>query len=313
VQPRPLSLNEAVRGMEGLLRPLLGKGVQLQLSLSEDLPPVLADLSQLEQVLLNLAVNARDAMPSGGTLTFRTRRGPDDWQHPGQSFALLSVEDTGTGMSEEVRERIFEPFFTTKPTGHGTGLGLAVVKAVVGQAGGQVQVESTPGQGTQFHVLWPLATAPAEPRALPPRTQALPLLGPPGSTVLLVEDDPAVRRSVKRVLEAGGVSVLAVSRAQEALVEAERMAGRLDLVLTDVGMPQLSGWDLAAKLCERYPDLPVLVMSGFSEVLRDPALREDACLAGILDKPFTPEALRESVARALGRPRPTAARRAGQA
>ncbi len=292
VAPLPLDLNEVVRRAEKLLRRVLGEDVALRVELAPDPWPVMADPGQLEQVLLNLAVNARDAMPRGGTLTITTGRateagGPGE---PARDWVCLAVRDTGVGLSHEAQAHLFEPFFTTKGPGKGTGLGLATVYGIVAQAGGRLRVRSAPGQGAEFEVRLPRGrqgAAPVEaPAPAPPRGGT--------ETVLVVEDDPAVRAVTARALRAGGYRVLAAAHGEEALELAAREPGPIHLVVTDVVMPGLDGRAVVEALQARRPGLPALFVSGYSHDIISHHGALDSGLA-FLPKPFTDELLLERV------------------
>ena len=284
-----LDLAELVRETGALLRPLLPSSIAIVL----DAPTptwVCADRSALEQLLMTLALNARDAMPDGGTLEVRVAARPSDAEGAGDAgAALLRVRDTGIGMPPAVRAHLFEPFFTTKPAG--TGLGLAAVYGIVRQARGAISVDSAEGVGTTFSVRLPLAAAP-EDRVEP--TAA------PSATVVLAEDEEAVRVSVQRLLERAGHTVLAVSDGGAALRLLLERDGRADLLLTDATMPVLGGRELARRVAERWPRLPVVLMSGYTEwdESRDRP-GELASVRALLEKPFTAERLRAVVAEAL--------------
>ena len=266
---RPVSLNGVVRDMERLLRRLIGEDVELSLRLEPRLGTLLADPTQLEQVIVNLAVNARDAMPEGGLLEIETLNVERAADAPpplpgaplGRSVGLL-LRDTGIGMSPEVQSRIFEPFFSTKPLGEGSGLGLATVYGIVSQSGGQIELESEPGRGTTFFVFFPrvdaLPQAEIAAAAAPRRERR-------SETVLLAEDDPAVRETLRRSLEARGFEVLAAEHGEEALALCRGHAGPIHLVLTDVVMPRIGGRELAARLRAERPGIRVLYLSGYSE------------------------------------------------
>jgi CheY-like chemotaxis protein len=271
-----------------MLRTVVGEDVGMSLSIAEDLEPVKADRGQIEQVVLNLAVNARDAMPHGGALEIALRRDPTR-----AGGVALSVRDTGVGMDECTRSRIFEPFFTTKAPGKGTGLGLATVYGIVTQSGGTVEVESAPGAGTRFVVWLPfcLETTPPE----RPAEESVDFSG--SATVLLVEDEEVVRRLTARILEEQGYLVLPAANAVEALDLAERHR-EVDLVVTDVVMPGTRGPDLVSRLLAVRPELKVLYVSGYAA--------DSLGLGGILDpdtpflaKPFTATALTRRVREVL--------------
>ncbi len=301
IQPRVINLNDLVQDMRVLLRRVVGEHIELSFSLSPELGNVKADPGQIEQVILNLAVNARDAMPEGGRLTLATAN--VEWEEeaaePGAETCrgrcvLLAVEDTGCGMDEATRQRIFEPFFTTKPLGRGAGLGLATVHGIVRQHGGVVRVASAPGQGTTFRIYLPRVD---EPVCLRSET---PAAGLPGGleTILLVEDEAGVRRLVRRSLEQLGYRVLEAGEPLEALALSERTAGPIDLLVTDVVMPQMSGRQLAERVQAQRPGTKVLFLSGYDD---EPIARAGVLEPGLqfLAKPFTLEALARKVREAL--------------
>lgn len=251
-----------------MLRRLLGEHIQIQVRLETGLPPVTADRAQMDQVLLNLAVNARDAMPGGGKLTIETASVmiDDDYivAHPAQRagpHVTLTVSDTGQGMSEEVLEHIFEPFFTTKPAGSGTGLGLATVHGIVQQSGGHIRVYSEPGHGTVFKVYLPQAdgsavVAPAGPPSLP--------LAHGRGRILLVEDELPVRRATSRILRSAGFEVLEAGDGHAALAVAREEQADFDMILTDMVMPRMTGAELVRQIRRIRPALRALVMSGYA-------------------------------------------------
>jgi two-component system cell cycle sensor histidine kinase/response regulator CckA len=299
LRPQVLDVDTVVAGMEPVLHRILGEECRLELRLDRAPKTVVADAGQLEQVLLNLAINARDAMGPGGTLSVETglveltetyaRQRPGVSLQPGR-YASLVVTDTGHGMDRETMSHLFEPFFTTKPVGQGTGLGLSVVYGIVKQSAGYVWVYSEPGQGTSFKVYLPLAESLAGSAAEAPRRART----KSGETILVVEDDPEVRRQVVRGLEEEGYRVAQAEHGAEALDLARRADGTLDLVVSDVSMPTMPGRELAQRLTELHPDLPVLFISGYPGA--------DVVQRGLLDpgrpfiqKPFTPEALAEKV------------------
>jgi signal transduction histidine kinase/ActR/RegA family two-component response regulator len=292
LRPVDLDLNAVVDDIQKMLRRLIGEQIELVVQLAPDLARVRADRSQVEQVLVNLVVNARDAMPRGGRVTIHTRNAEG-------ARAAVSVEDTGEGIAPEMLDRIFEPFFTTKPLGRGTGLGLATVYGIVKQSGGDIQVESVPARGSRFTVLLPAAPAGAPAAGVPaPEPARLPSVRPTGATVLIVEDDPGVRAFAVQVLRDAGSTVFEAENAAEALAIAAVESRPLDLLLTDVVLPGIDGADLAARLRGLRPGLRVLFMSGYTpeEIVVTAALGSDDQL---LRKPFLPAALRERVAQAL--------------
>jgi len=263
--PRVLDLAEVIRSMSGLLRRMLGEDVLVTVQAGPGLGPVRADVGLLEQVVMNLAVNARDAMPEGGRLTFtlanvEVEASSGDPLPPG-AYVALTVTDEGVGMDADTRARVFEPFFTTKPPGKGTGLGLATVYGIVTQSGGDIRVESAPGKGATFRILLPRVEAPTD--ATP---QAAPTPLPRGTeTLLLVEDEDAVRRLAVIALSRLGYTVLEAPDADTAMGIFEGYVGPLDLLVTDVIMPGLSGPRLAERLRAARPELRVLYLSGYAQ------------------------------------------------
>jgi signal transduction histidine kinase len=292
-----IDLNEAVRGVEPMLRRLLTEDIAFVLELAPGLDHVKADRGQLEQVLVNLAVNARDAMPHGGTLTITTKKAQPTEDVPLAAVAL-TVGDTGTGIAPELQERIFEPFFTTKPAGKGTGLGLSTVYGIVTQSGGRVSVQSTPGVGATFTVVLPRhEQAPVAPRAPAPlRARAV-----GQEAVLVVEDDEFVREIARRVLAEAGYTVHTAASAEEALQRFETPTEPLSLVLSDVVMPGLSGPALVERLKRARPSLRALFMSGYPD---DEIIQHGgpASHGPLIAKPLTPSVLLQQVALALGVP-----------
>ncbi|HET7463630.1 MAG TPA: PAS domain S-box protein [Longimicrobium sp.] len=302
LQPRVLDLNDVVQEMERMLRRLIGEDVELVTRLSPGVAQVRADPGQVEQVVLNLAVNARDAMPGGGKLIVETAdaelgdetKRAHPYVVPGR-YVMLCVSDTGQGMDPETRERAFEPFFTTKPAGRGTGLGLSTVYGIVKQSGGFIWLDSELGRGTRVRIYLPPAAAPAPPPATAPR----PVEHRRGEgTVLLAEDEVTVRRLAVRVLQRGGFAVLEAADGEEALTVAREYAGSIDLLVTDLVMPRMGGRDLAARLRGVRPQVPVVYVSGYAEE----AVQRDGVLdpgARFLPKPFTAEQLLDAVHAAL--------------
>ncbi|MBN1527501.1 MAG: response regulator [Thermoleophilaceae bacterium] len=302
LQPVPLSLNQVVAGLEKMLRRILGEGIDLVQVLSPDLGTVRADPGQMEQVLMNLVVNARDAMPEGGKLTIETRSVEIDEEYaarhvtvtPG-SYVQLAVTDTGCGMDREVKARLFEPFFTTKGIGKGTGLGLPTVYGIVKQSGGNIWVYSEPGRGTTFKVYLPrvfeAAVGSTPPPASPRRVTGT-------ETILVVEDEAALREVARRALDAAGCKVLTARNGEEALAVAAQHAAEIHLLLTDVVMPRMGGRILAERLTAARPGLRVLFTSGYT----DNAIVHHGVLdAGthFLAKPFTATELTRKVREVL--------------
>jgi len=286
-----VDLNRIVRHMDDMLRRLIGPEIRLQVSLAPELSPINGDESQIGQVLMNLTVNARDAMPKGGTLTIETANVELGAEHleviPGP-HVMLSVSDTGLGMTAEVRDRLFEPFFTTKEAGHGTGLGLSMVQAIVRQCGGHIVVDSAPGTGTKFLAYFPrLAQAAATPAApLPPRG-ATTVRGE--GVILLVEDDVSVRRLVVAELTRRGFSVIEAEDGRAALELFRRDMDLIDIVVTDIVMPRMNGADLAKEIEKIRPGQRVLFISGHPE--RAGAGLDPTGVTNLLMKPFTADTL----------------------
>ncbi|WP_030440333.1 hybrid sensor histidine kinase/response regulator [Actinoplanes subtropicus] len=306
VRPRPLSLNDVVTDIEQMLRRSIGEHITLDVRLESGLPSITADPGQLDQVLVNLAVNARDAMPRGGTLTIETGGLTVDRDYAAARphlrtgrYVRLRVSDTGTGMPPEVIERAFEPFYTTKPAGKGTGLGLATVYGIITAAGGDLGIYSEPGLGTTFTILMP--TTDAEPAA--PDEPAEP--PPPDcrhGTILAVEDEPALRDVLRRVLAGAGHEVLIAADGPAALSLAQQHPGPIDVLLTDVVMPHMLGRDLAERFLALSPGTSVLFMSGYAR----PALDSQGTLdpdVTLVEKPFSKSQLLAAVQRALEHPR----------
>jgi PAS domain S-box-containing protein len=295
--PRVLDLNALLRDLEKNLLPLIGEDVELRTVLEPALGRVKVDPGQMHQVILNLAVNARDAMPQGGQLTLATANVELDeaFAHnhaeiaPG-SYVLLAVSDTGYGMSAEVQAHLFEPFFTTKEVGKGTGLGLSTVYGIVKQSGGHVEAESAPGRGSTFKIYLPRV----QETSSPSQTRAVSVWPGGSETVFVVEDEVMVRDFTCRVLRESGYTVLAAASGDLALRETARQKGPIHLLVTDVVMPGMSGRDLAERLALQHPRLRVLYLSGYTD---DAILRHGVVATGaaFLQKPFTPEALARKV------------------
>ena len=303
VAPVALDLNDVVKGSEALLRRALGEDVELAVELQPALWTTFCDPGQVEQVLLNLAVNARDAMPRGGKLTIETRNTAISGVEAARGFALppgewvrLLVRDSGSGMSADVKAHLFEPFFTTKPHGKGTGLGLATVHGIVHQSGGHVKVVSEPNQGTTFDVAFPRRSGPAPKIAEPPRAL---VVGGGTETVLVVEDDDAVRGLAVRTLRANGYDVVIAADGREVRDLSDEQVARLQLLLTDVIMPGLNGREVAEELRRRRPGLPVLYVSGYAADAFEGASADDS--SGFLAKPFTAPTLLGRVREVLDR------------
>ena len=302
LEPRVIDLNETVGNLENMLRRLIGEDVELVTRLEPRLGLVRADPGQLEQVILNLAVNSRDAMPEGGTLTIQTATAVlrdalsiGRAAVPAGDYSVLEVRDTGSGMDPATHARIFEPFFTTKEKGKGTGLGLATAYGIVKQSGGYIFCESAAGSGTSFRIYLPRYSGARE---VPPPSHARPSRTAAGGdrTVLLVEDEDGVRKLSRRLLEADGFRVLEASGGEQALALVRSHPGPIHLLLTDVVMPGLKGPEVARRVSRIRPDIKVLYMSGYANV-EVPDLGTGALL---LQKPFTPEGLAAKIEEALG-------------
>ncbi len=309
VQPRPLNLNEVIASVAELLIRTLGEHVMLKTDLAERLCAVLADPGQIEQILVNLAVNARDAMPSGGTLVVQTTTADIDETHaaarvglPPGRYACMKIGDTGVGMPGDVIDRAFEPFFTTKAEGAGTGLGLATVYGIVTQARGYVQIYSEQGIGTTFTILLPATghVVRAEPAVAP-----TPAAGA-GETVLILEDEPAMRDVTQRILSRNGYHVLAAANGQEAIDIVVSHPGDIDVLLTDVIMPHMLGKEAAERIRALRPGVKVLFMSGHTHGLLN---TQGVVEAGVnlLEKPFTGAALLTSLGQVIASGNPAQA------
>ncbi len=298
-----LDLNSVISGVEQLLQRLIGEDIALHAVLDGGVGPVEADRAQMEQVLVNLAANARDAMPCGGSLEIRTANATVDdafvCDHPGTrlrqgSYARMAVTDTGCGMDAETRARAFEPFFTSKPVGQGTGLGLSIVYGIVTQAGGDVMLTSAVGEGTRVEVLLPVAQKPAAMEAI--AKGKAPARG--NEIVLVVEDEDSVRNLIRAVLTDLGYTVLGCSEPLAAIALCERLKEKIDLLVTDVILPHMDGVKLAGLITMNRPEMRVLYLSGYApESFSERRLE----LAGnaFLGKPFTPATLADTIRAAL--------------
>ncbi len=269
MQPKVADLNRIISGIEKMLRRLIGEDITLVTLLADDLYPVLIDAGQLEQVIMNLAVNARDAMPTGGRLSIETSNVElDDScvdQHPAVvpgSYAMIAMSDTGCGMDQQTKEHIFEPFFTTKEAGKGTGLGLATVYGIVRQSHGYIWVYSEPGLGTTFKIYLPRSEGQTA-KAGPPARKVVQAAAE--ATILVVEDVEAVRNIVVRILKAAGYTALAAAGGEEALALCAGHPGAIDLIITDVVMPRMSGREMAERIIRQRPQTVVLYMSGYTD------------------------------------------------
>lgn len=304
LQPKVVNLGRIVEDLKEMLQRLLGEDIHLVVGSEKELGTVKADPGQLEQVIMNLAVNARDAMPSGGRLVIEIKNIELDERYIGKGadispgcYVMLSVSDTGTGMNEETQRHLFEPFFTTKEAGKGTGLGLSMVWGIVKQSGGQICVYSELGKGTMFRIYLPRVEAHVVLERLPKRGAI-----PWGTeTILLVEDQQQLRQLTSRILTDYGYHVLEASNGEEALLLCNRQVDPIHLVLTDVVMPGITGVELGVRLRESRPDIKVVCMSGYTDdvVFRQGTLEPSVAY---LEKPFTPEGLAAKVREALGGP-----------
>jgi two-component system cell cycle sensor histidine kinase/response regulator CckA len=305
-------LNDVVADLESMLRRTLGEQVELETVLERDLADIQADSGQIQQIIMNLCVNARDAMPDGGRLILATSNETVDGSlaleepelSPGD-YVCLSVNDSGMGMTEEVRARIFEPFFTTKERESGTGLGLSTVYGIAAQAGGHVSVQSQVGEGTAFRVYLPVvsdrAREPVRAHEASSRTRESSPLSGMGETVLLAEDEPGVREVVRRLLNRNGYEVLEAGSGKDALSIVATTGSKIDVLLTDVVMPGLSGKELATLVKKVSSDVKVVFMSGYTNdiIAKQGVLHADEIL---VQKPFAEEELLTKLREALSAP-----------
>jgi CheY-like chemotaxis protein len=290
--------------MEDLLRGTLGGRINFTTSLAPDLSAIEADVRQLEEILVHLVTNARDAMPEGGILSIDTENVELDASYAGirpgldpGNYVLMKVSDNGSGMDQFVLSRVFEPFFTTKARGDGTGLGLPMVFGIVAQSGGDIEIESQVDVGTTCRVLLPATDQSATLVVPDPPPRAL--IG--SETVLVVEDEESMREATERILTRNGYKVLACASGPEAIVAAQNHRGKIDLLITDVIMPEMLGTDVAANIEQVVPSVPVLFMSGYARPVLGPRVTEDTVL---LAKPFSAQALLAKVRGVIDRSRP---------
>ncbi len=302
LQPKVIDLNALINEIMVLIKRLIGEDIELKLNLQKDVNPIRADRSQIEQVLMNLAVNARDAMPYGGTLTISsesiyldtayTRLNPEVKEG---SYVILTVSDTGVGMDEEIKEHIFEPFFTTKDKARGTGLGLATVYGIVKQSDGYITVESEPGKGTEFKIYFP-----GFKKQLPKKEKDKKKIKTVGGheTIMVVEDEYMVRELVCDTLRNSGYKVIEATNGKEAIEIFEKNKKKIDMILTDVIMPEMSGRKLIETLSEKLPHLKALYMSGYTD---DAIIRHGVLEPGMdyIQKPFTPKSLIQKIREVL--------------
>ena len=301
LQPTILSLNKVVAEVDHLLRPLIGEGVRLELVYAGDLGSVKADRGQLEQIIMNLAVNSRDAMPKGGRLLIRTGNVVVTSERPEATgivpygrYVTLEVRDAGCGMDAETKARAFEPFFTTKEQGKGTGLGLATVYGITKQSGGYIILESEPGQGTSCTLYFPIVDLLPEGSEPAERNLTAAVYRANNKTILLVEDESNIRRLLQGLLATNGYKVLAAPDGEAGLVLGSSYSGSIDLLVTDVVMPKMNGADMAKRLLKKHPDLKVLYLSGYTD---ESIVHHGVLEPGIafLSKPFRPQALLDRV------------------
>jgi PAS domain S-box-containing protein len=312
LSPRVIDLNDTVASLVKMIQRVIGEDVTISVHLEPALQRIRADRGQLEQVILNLAVNARDAMPEGGSLSITTAntqltQSPVSKERsftPGE-YVTLTVVDTGIGMNEETKAHVFEPFFTTKESGRGTGLGLSTVYGIVKQSGGFVLVDSSPGQGAAFTIYLPATFDPLD-RDLPvERSEAR---TDRAETVLIVEDEAAVRELARRVLQRKGYKVLVANGPKDALDLATEAEGRIDLLLSDVVMPHMSGLEMAARITTRWPSIRVMYMTGYMNQAAAPHAVGQHVSSALLRKPFSPDELAQAVRSALDFPGEPSAR-----
>jgi signal transduction histidine kinase/ActR/RegA family two-component response regulator len=302
MEMKVLDLNTLLRDLDKMLRRVIGEDIALVTLLAEDLGRTRADVGQIEQVIMNLAVNAKDAMPSGGKLTIETANVELDKSYARSHvdvkqghYVMFSVSDTGVGMTTEVRERIFEPFFTTKEKGKGTGLGLSTTYGIVKQSGGHIWVYSEQGKGTTFKIYLPRVNEPLEDITKDVLKEKLPR---GNETILVVEDEEEVRKLTAKILERQGYRILETSNGDDALLACERRKGPIHLMLADIVMPGMSGSELAKLLKPLYPEIKILYMSGYTDnaVVRHGVLKKGV---NYIQKPFTTEGLARKVREVL--------------
>jgi len=295
LKPQVQDLNRIVSGQEEMLRRLVGEDIRVRTELAAKAPAVMLDLGAVEQVLIHLALNAREAMPGGGTLVIRTENAVTEEEVPGGPHVMLVVSDTGVGMDEETRSKLFEPFFTTKGIGHGTGLSLATVYEIVKQCGGEIRVKSRPDQGASFRIFFPCALE----KSLGTRLFRARKTGVPNrETVLLVEDEGEVRTLIHEVLGKNGYTVLEARDSRDALNICERHGGPIHLMVADVVMPDLSGCELARRLEPIRPEMQVLYMSGHARETIE-RRRGQGIPGEFLEKPFTADELSSMIRKVL--------------
>jgi two-component system, cell cycle sensor histidine kinase and response regulator CckA len=303
LRPATITLNDTLKELLPMLRRLFETTIDIRLETAQDLWPVRADPGQIEQVLLNLAINAKDAMPKGGALTFVTencpvgaaRTGLDEERVASGDYVLLRVRDTGVGMDEDTRRMIFEPFYTTKEAGKGTGLGLATAYGIVEQSGGYIKVQTAPGEGSEFQIYLP-RTDVASVNVVPQQRRNG---GPASATVLVVDDEAGVRQILQRILTTAGYTVVTASNGAEALKLFESSSKAVDLLITDIVMPGMDGRELARQCCELRDTLKVIYISGYT---RDSLLSQQTFEEGtkFIEKPFTSDVILERIVSVMG-------------
>ena len=301
LQPTSVNLNQIVTKMQSMLQRLIGENIRLAVELQQDLGPVHADPGQIEQALLNLSVNARDAMPNGGTLTFRTFQtdsrdvdSQESSENQAEVYRCLAVSDTGQGMDKDTQKRIFEPFFTTKKAGKGTGMGLATVYGIVKQSGGQVTVDSELDRGTTFTLCLPAVATEVTTVSPPEQDDSL---STGKETILLVEDEANVRSFVRRILEMCGYTVLEAKDSTRAVELSDGFDQEIHLLISDIIMPQMSGPNLAKLIAKSRPKIKTILISGYAgaDLKRTPLGPDDH----YLQKPFSPKRLSDKVREVL--------------
>jgi CheY-like chemotaxis protein len=303
LQPRILNLNTVIGNMETMIRSLIGENVQLAIEPGEDLWSIEADRGQIEQVLMNLVVNALDAMPNGGQLRIRTSNVELNGPPAGFGFAVkkgpyavFSVQDTGHGMDSKILPHIFEPFFTTKDKIKGSGLGLPTVYGIIKQSGGYITAASQPGKGSTFNVYLPGLMQPAEP--IVPTSRARTAVASQGSeTILVAEDSDLVRQLTREMLEVRGYQVLEASNGNDALEICKTYTGPIHMALSDVVMPGMTGRELAERVVQVRPDLKVLLMSGYTDEITKTSFRQGGL--HFIEKPFTSNSLAQKIREVL--------------
>jgi len=303
LHPRVVNLGDTLREIDHMLRRMIGEHIEVTATIDPHLAQVKIDPIQVQQLLMNLVVNARDAMPGGGKLTFELMNQEMDESAgrlhniPAGRYVMLSVSDNGSGMTPEVRRHVFEPFFTTKEVGQGTGLGLATVYGIVRQSGGHIWLYSEPGIGTTFKIFFPRVDEPRDRGAVELR----PKIGRGSETILLVEDDLALRVLAQQVLSSAGYQVLTAEDGNAALLASEQHNGPIHLLLTDVVMPKMGGKEIASRLAVPRPGMKVLFMSGYTgNALAQQGTLDEA--VGFIQKPWTPEGLCQKIRAVLSAP-----------